>query len=119
MAIPDTAAFRRLAEATGIDLPIFLFAFTQPAAAHSRMFAPELGIIEDPATGIASGPLGCYLVEHGLVPADAAQRIVSMQGVAMGRPSKIHIAITGKPGAITNVRCGGHAVLVARGEMVV
>ena len=119
MAIPDAAAFRRLADATGIDLPIFLFAFMQPAAAHSRMFAPELGILEDPATGIASGPLGCYLVEHGLVSGDAARGIVSMQGVAMGRPSKIHIAITGKPGAITNVRCGGHAVLVARGEMVV
>ena len=118
-AVPDAAAFRRLAEATGIDLPIFLFAFTPPAAVHSRMFAPELGIIEDPAPGIASGPLGCYLVEHGLVSGDAAQQIVSMQGVAMGRPSRIHIAITGKAGMITNVRCGGHAVLVARGDMVV
>jgi trans-2,3-dihydro-3-hydroxyanthranilate isomerase len=118
-AIPDGSAFRRLTEATDIDLPIFLFAFTPPAAVHSRMFAPELGILEDPATGIASGPLGCYLVEHGLVSGGAAQQIVSTQGVAMGRPSRIHVAISGGPGAISGVRCGGHAVLVARGEMVV
>lgn len=118
-AVSDASAFRRLHAEIGNDLPIFFFAFTRPAAAHSRMFAPEFGIVEDPATGIASGPLGCYLVEHGLVAGDAAQQIISMQGVAMGRPSRIHIAITGAPGAITRVRCGGHAVLVARGEMFV
>jgi predicted PhzF superfamily epimerase YddE/YHI9 len=42
-----------------------------------------------------------------------------MQGVAMGRPSRIHIAISGRRGAITQVRCGGHAVLIARGELLV
>jgi trans-2,3-dihydro-3-hydroxyanthranilate isomerase len=118
-AIADAAAFRRLCERTAIDLPIFLFSFTQPAAAHSRMFAPDLGIVEDPATGGASGPLGCYLVQHGLVEGDQAQHIISMQGVAMGRPSSIHIAIHGKRDAITHVKVGGHAVLVARGELLV
>ena len=49
-----------------------VFAFTQEVAlpdltVHSRMFAPAMGIAEDPATGAASGPLGCYLVRHGLV----------------------------------------------------
>ena len=118
-ALTDAAAFRRLHAETGIQLPIFLFAFTPPAAVHSRMFAPEFGIIEDPATGAAHGPLGCYLVQHGLVQGEAAQRIVSMQGVAMGRPSRIHVAITGGPDAITEVKCGGRAVLVARGEFLV
>lgn len=118
-AVSDASALRRLRDETGLDLPIFLFAFTAPAAAHSRMFAPELGIIEDPATGAASGPLGCYLVQHRLVSGQASQHIVSMQGVAMGRPSRIHVAITGGPGAITKVRCGGRAVLVARGELLV
>lgn len=118
-AIVDTSAFRRLCERTAIELPIFLFSFTQPAAAHSRMFAPELGIVEDPATGIASGPLGCYLVQHGLIEGDQAQHIISMQGVAMGRPSKIHISIQGARDAITQVKVGGQAVLVARGELLV
>jgi trans-2,3-dihydro-3-hydroxyanthranilate isomerase len=118
-ALTDASAFRRLHERTGLNLPIFLFSFTRPAAVHSRMFAPELGIVEDPATGSASGPLGCYLVQHGLVEGDQARRIVSMQGVAMGRPSKIHIAITGVRDAITDVKVGGQAVLVAHGHMLV
>lgn len=118
-AIVDASAFRRLCERTAIDMPIFLFSFMHPAAAHSRMFAPELGIVEDPATGIASGPLGCYLVQHGLVEGEQARHIISMQGVAMGRPSKIHISIQGAHDAITQVKVGGQAVLVARGELLV
>ena len=85
--------------------------------AYSRMFAPAFGIMEDPATGSASGPLGCYLVEHGVVTGDAARHIVSAQGVVMGRASRIHIEITGAPGAITRVRVGGEAVLVGHGEL--
>jgi trans-2,3-dihydro-3-hydroxyanthranilate isomerase len=82
------------------------------------MFAPDFGIVEDPATGSASGPLGCYLLRHYLVDAAAAGHIVSLQGVAMGRPSTIHVAIAGKPDAIAQVKVGGEAVLVARGEML-
>jgi trans-2,3-dihydro-3-hydroxyanthranilate isomerase len=86
---------------------------------YSRMFAPGLGVIEDPATGSASGPLGCYLVQHRIVSGDGAGKIVSHQGVAMGRPSRIHIAIGGAPDAIHDVKVGGHAVLVGRGEIIV
>lgn len=81
------------------------------------MFAPGFGISEDPATGGASGPLGCYLVRHRLVSGDAARRIVSLQGVAMGRPSRIHIAIGERGGEIVEVKVGGTAVLVSRGEL--
>jgi trans-2,3-dihydro-3-hydroxyanthranilate isomerase len=121
-AVSDTAGFGRLCDACGLDLPIFLFALGGPTPSdtvYSRMFAPDFGIIEDPATGVASGPLGCYLVEHGLVTGQAAQRIVSSQGVAMGRASRIHVSIDGKPGAIDRVRVGGVAVLVGRGELIV
>ncbi len=119
-AMSDAAAFGRLAAATGVSLPIFLFARLPEGAeatVHSRMFAPELGIVEDPATGGASGPLGCYLVEHGLVRGAAARQIVSQQGVAMGRASRIHIEITGDAGSISHVRVGGRAVRVGRGEL--
>jgi len=87
--------------------------------AHARFFAPSDNMPEDPATGSASGPLGCYLVHHRIVSGDAARSIVSQQGVAMGRPSRIHIAIGGGPEAINDVKVGGHAVLVGRGEIVV
>jgi trans-2,3-dihydro-3-hydroxyanthranilate isomerase len=83
---------------------------------YSRMFAPDLGVVEDPATGSAAGPLGCYLVQHGRVSGDAAKQIVNTQGVKMGRASRIHIAISGGSDAITDVKVGGEAVLVARGE---
>ena len=66
-AVSDASAFRRLTSTAGVDVPIFFFAMCQPGSAetvHSRMFAPEFGIVEDPATGSASGPLGCYLLQH-------------------------------------------------------
>jgi trans-2,3-dihydro-3-hydroxyanthranilate isomerase len=101
---------------------IFMFAVLPPgseATVYSRMFAPELGVMEDPATGSASGPLGSYLLQHRLIPPDAAQRIVSLQGVAMGRPSRIHIAIARRGEEIVDVKVGGTAVLVGRGEILI
>jgi trans-2,3-dihydro-3-hydroxyanthranilate isomerase len=121
-AVSDGAALRRLTVLDASHPAIFLFAMLDDGTAdtvHSRMFAPEFGIVEDPATGIASGPLGCYLVRHGVISGDAAQRIVSRQGVAMGRASRIHIAITGTGDAIARVKVGGEAVLVGRGELLV
>jgi trans-2,3-dihydro-3-hydroxyanthranilate isomerase len=121
-AVSDAAAFRRLDALDSRHPAIFLFA-VEPAGApqtvYSRMFAPDFGIVEDPATGSASGPLGCYLVEHAVVSGADAQRIVSLQGNKMGRASRIHVAIGGAPGAITQVRVGGEAVLVARGELLI
>ena len=120
-AATDAAAYRLLRVSVKAPAGIFLFALLPPqsgATVHSRMFAQDLGIVEDPATGSASGPLGCYLVRHRLVDGDAASRIVSLQGVVMGRPSRIHIAIAGTAEQVTQVRVGGEAVLVARGEML-
>jgi trans-2,3-dihydro-3-hydroxyanthranilate isomerase len=121
-AMPKEAAFDGLAGAYGKEMGIFVFAAVPdrgPANVHSRMFAPGLGIVEDPATGSASGPLGCYMVQHGVATATTQQRIVSDQGVKMGRASRIHVSIEGTADAITKVRVGGEAVLVARGELLV
>jgi trans-2,3-dihydro-3-hydroxyanthranilate isomerase len=118
----DKRALGRAFDAAGIDeVPLFVFT-TGPGAgdetAYSRMLAPGFGISEDPATGSASGPLGCYMLQHGLITAAEARRIVSLQGVAMGRPSRIHISIDSDNGRITRVRVGGEAVLVGRGEIL-
>jgi trans-2,3-dihydro-3-hydroxyanthranilate isomerase len=121
-AVSDAAAFRRLWAATGTTLPVFRFALAPAGSAdtvYSRMFAPGIGIVEDPATGSASGPLGCYLVHHGVVAGERALRIVSRQGVAMGRPSLVHVQILAGDAGITQVRVGGVAVLVGRGELFV
>jgi len=104
------------AEAKGV----FIFS-SEPggerATVYSRMFAPELGVAEDPATGSASGPLGAYLVRHKVVAPDKAEAMVSLQGVKMGRPSHVHIAIGSDAGEITSVRVGGEAVLVGEGTL--
>jgi trans-2,3-dihydro-3-hydroxyanthranilate isomerase len=91
---------------------------TGDESVYSRMLAPELGVPEDPATGSASGPLGCYLLYHGAVDADAARTLTSLQGVAMGRPSLISISIESDDDMITRVRVGGKAVLVAEGTLL-
>lgn len=123
-AEPDIATLRRLTSAFGGDhVGVFFFSLesgNDDVTAYSRMFAPGLGVGEDPATGSASGPLGCYLVAHALVPQTHARNIVSLQGVAMGRPSRIHIAIDrDNAGTITRVQVGGKAVVVGEGTLYV
>ena len=119
----DPRSLARVAKEAGRDLPIFFFTTDRTGATgnetvYSRMLAPGFGIAEDPATGSASGPLGSYLLRYGLVDGAQARGMVSLQGFAMKRPSRIHIAIDGTPGGITGVRVGGQAVLVGRGELM-
>ena len=89
------------------------------ATVYSRMFAPQIGVYEDPATGGASGPLGCYLVQHKIVAPESARSILSLQGVKMGRPSQVHISIGLDNGGIASVRVGGEAALAGEGTLYV
>jgi trans-2,3-dihydro-3-hydroxyanthranilate isomerase len=119
----DRRALARTFRAAGLDeLPVFFFTPDRTGAGdetvYSRMLAPGLGVAEDPATGGASGPLGCYLLRHGLVSRDQAQSILSLQGVAMKRPSRIYISIASDAGGtFTGVQVGGRSVLIGRGEV--
>ena len=80
----------------------------------TRMFAPSVGVNEDPATGSAAGPLACHLCRHGLV--EWGEWIEISQGEEIGRPSTLFARAEGAGGEITRVQCGGRAVIVARGE---
>jgi trans-2,3-dihydro-3-hydroxyanthranilate isomerase len=84
---------------------------------HSRMFVPAHGVNEDPATGGASGPLGCYLVRHCVIPSEGELRCVSEQGIEMGRPSFIKIRIGHMHGEITDVRVGGTCHYMGTGTL--
>ena len=97
---------------------IFVFT-TEGGADGATVYSRMVGATgsEDPATGSASGPLGCYLVKHGLVAPSAAATIVSAQGVKMGRPSRIHIRIDVAGQDITKVQVGGTSVLVGDGRL--
>jgi trans-2,3-dihydro-3-hydroxyanthranilate isomerase len=85
---------------------------------HSRMFAPAMGIAEDPATGAASGPLGAYLVTYGIVPAAEHIEIVSEQGYEIGRPSQVSIQVEHDGHAIKRVQVGGNTVYMGSGQLL-
>jgi trans-2,3-dihydro-3-hydroxyanthranilate isomerase len=116
----DRKAFVRCSERAGLP-ELAVFFFTPETAGeetvYSRMLAPGFGISEDPATGSASGPLGCYLVHHRVLESDRAASFVSLQGVAMRRPSRIHISIGTDGDRIARVRVGGRSVIVGKGEL--
>jgi trans-2,3-dihydro-3-hydroxyanthranilate isomerase len=79
---------------------------------HARMFAPAMGIDEDPATGAAAAALAGYLWDrHG-----QSGRWVIHQGVQMGRPSELHVELRGGTG-LEQVRVGGAAVRTGRYEL--
>ncbi|SDK84088.1 PhzF family phenazine biosynthesis protein [Nonomuraea jiangxiensis] len=76
------------------------------ADAYSRFFNPTVGIVEDPATGTAAGPLAALLSRgHG-------RSLVIEQGHALGRPSRIQVEVEG-----TRVRLSGSGIVTGRGEL--
>jgi trans-2,3-dihydro-3-hydroxyanthranilate isomerase len=120
---PDERALQAFFAADGeAELPVFVFSVERGddgATAFSRMFAQIFGVREDPATGGASGPLGAYLLRHGVVTEQEAERMVSLQGVAMGRPSRIAISVRSDRGSISEVRVGGVSVVLGAGHLEV
>lgn len=116
-AVVDTRAVAAAFEAARLTRRgLFIFS-TEPGPDGATAYSRMMGANEDPATGSASGPLGCYLVRHKLITADKAGSIVSAQGVKMGRPSRIHIKIDVAGAEITRVRVGGTSVLVGEGRL--
>ena len=121
----DYASYREVCRGSALDdLPLFVFTVeagnsSSDEAVYSRMLAPQFGIAEDPATGGASGPLGCYLFKHTLIDRTRLAHAVSLQGVKMKRPSRIHISIEATGEDITRVRVGGRSVLVGDGRLTI
>jgi trans-2,3-dihydro-3-hydroxyanthranilate isomerase len=85
---------------------------------RARMFAPAMGIEEDPATGSAATALAGYLGVRADTSQGTLQWVVE-QGFEIGRPSLLHIEADTKDGEITEIRVGGSSVLVSEGTMVI
>jgi trans-2,3-dihydro-3-hydroxyanthranilate isomerase len=105
---PDFGALGKLGE---IGVSCFADA---DARWKTRMFAPGLGVQEDPATGSAAGPLALHLARHGRI--GFGEQIQIRQGAEIGRPSVLYAQVEGAADSVRRVRVGGQAVLVARGE---
>ena len=87
------------------------------ATAYSRLLGT--GGIEDPATGSAVGPAGCFAAKYGLVPAERVDSMVFLQGVLARRPSRLHVRVTMSGAEVTGVKVGGASVVVGEGSMAV
>jgi trans-2,3-dihydro-3-hydroxyanthranilate isomerase len=83
---------------------------------RARMFAPTIGVPEDPATGSAVVGLGGYLAARD-PRFDAQLRWMVEQGFEMGRPSLLEVEVEKTAGRITSVRVGGKSVIVCEGRM--
>ncbi len=106
-----------------MDLPHGLAIFclgaqSRDAQVHVRVFAPALGVMEDPVTGSGNGCIAAFIAKHGLLPdVDGAISYVAEQGLEMGQPGRVYARVTGGPDAPI-VHLGGHAVTVLRGELL-
>jgi PhzF family phenazine biosynthesis protein len=94
----------------------FVFAMapgSSPMTTESRMFAPVLGVPEDPVSGNAHGMLGVYLLHHGLLqPVDGQASFVGHQGAYVDRPGQVEVAVAASGRRATGVRVTGDAVIV-------
>jgi trans-2,3-dihydro-3-hydroxyanthranilate isomerase len=87
-----------------------------PGDLSARMFANDLGVPEDPATGSAAGCLAAYLLENSYLGTDAVDVRVE-QGYEIGRPSLLYLQAE-RDGEKIIVNVGGKVQMVARGELV-
>lgn len=117
--VPDVAAIAELSQQYGANGMMVFSTMTveQSSTVHTRMFAPLIGIVEDPATGSASGALGAYLVQHGVVDIRPETEITAEQGYEIDRPSRILIQVNSDDDAIQGVMVGGEAVMVVEGTL--
>lgn len=98
---------------------IFVYARAEPKQPHAfraRMFAPEIGIVEDPATGSAAAAFAGVLAAYEDLP-DGWHTLPILQGVEMGRPSLIGLEAHIKGGALAGARIAGKAVRVMEGTV--
>ncbi len=112
---PDMSGLKKISADIGCN-GYFVFTFDSEntdALSYGRMFAPAIGIPEDPVTGNANGPLGAYVVKNGLIPLDnKTVTFKGCQGEAIGRLGTVEVWVDHNNGIPEKVRIGGNAVTV-------
>lgn len=91
----------------------------ETSAAHSRFFAPMLGIDEDPVTGSAQGPLAVYLYQNGRVKGEGRIPVTLEQGYEMGRGGRVWAELDVKEGKVCALWISGYAVTVMNAEIYI
>lgn len=86
---------------------------------HGRMFAPAIGIEEDPVTGNANGPLGAYLVKYNFVPSNGEKYTFrAMQGEAIHRTGTVEVEVKIEAGTPVEIKVSGNAVVVFKTQLI-
>jgi len=115
-AVPNAAAVRALDVRQGL----VVFSYDDAlGTVHLRMFAPDLGVGEDPATGSAAVALGVFMVWRGLVPGYGSSHYVISQGAEIGRPSTLDCTVLAHGGEAVQTTVRGGVVAVASGRIAV
>ncbi len=116
---PDASAITDVCRRFGANgIMVYTTVTVEPSSTvHARMFAPAIGILEDPATGSASGALGAYLVQNGVVDVAPTTEIIVEQGYAIDRPSRIFVQVDSGDDIIQTVKVGGQCVMVVDGTL--
>ena len=110
----------RWSDAIGPNDPQGVFLFCREVAEkghsfHARMFAPGLGVLEDPAIGSAAAAFAGPLSAAG--PGDGQHAYTIEQGYEMGRPSLLNLTLNIRGGSLAGAVVGGDAVLVSEGAI--
>jgi trans-2,3-dihydro-3-hydroxyanthranilate isomerase len=116
---PDSTAIVEVCGRLGVNGIMVFTTITveDHSTVHARMFAPAIGILEDPATGSASGAMGAYLVHNGLVEVGPLTEVIIEQGYEIERPSRILVQVESEDDAIQSVKVGGQVVMVVEGTL--
>ena len=121
MLAPDLSMLKGLSKEIGCN-GYFVFTLDSQMSGvltHGRMFAPAIGIAEDPVTGNANGPLGAYLVKHRLANFEGEIfQFRGEQGSAIGRSGIIEVYVKVLKNEPVQVKIGGNAVIVFKTEIV-
>jgi predicted PhzF superfamily epimerase YddE/YHI9 len=116
----DSEALKKLSSEVGSN---GFFVFTRDTGENrlltwARMFAPAIGITEDPVTGNGHGPLGAYLLRHGIVPAPGGKlAFTGRQGEAIGRAGEVHVSVETRTDGKLSASIRGDAATAFRGVL--
>ena len=116
---PNASAIMEICSRFGANgIMVFTTVTVEPSSTvHARMFAPSIGILEDPATDSANRALGAYLVQKGVVDVAPTTDIVVEQGYEIERPSQIFVRVESDDDIIKTVKVGGQCVMVVEGTL--
>jgi trans-2,3-dihydro-3-hydroxyanthranilate isomerase len=113
-ATPDLSRLRPL----GLDSGVSVSAWDGATrTGRTRVFAGEVGVLEDPATGSAALGYGVWLVASGLLGPDGTADYTVRQGIEMRRPSTLACTVTAAAGEVVRATVAGQVVAVASGEI--